>query len=344
MFEAGALSKSLEQSQVCPILFGVVPADIDGPLNQFQFTAFEKSEVKKLVTMINGRLQEGELAQNLLDSVFEKWWPDLFDQVSSILEKQDSPAKPIRQDRELLEEILLLSRSTNASLQPFIDLDWIQLLHQFAGATRNKCLMMMPGPAIYSTPVLNGNKALPNIILAKNKEYLISLLGTLAALFKLVAPANSNVWVSLRDRRADDSFHTFARAGIYTPNRESSSKPIHKDSVMLVRLKENYQHNGSFVLLTGSERGPQVWERSENDKYGESKSVLLGGILARSWNSDNVCWENNKLVWILGINSDTKNAFANVNPDLIETCLVALSFIANIIARQEVEGRWNSCI
>ncbi len=38
MFEAGALSKSLENSKVCPILFGVDASEVKGPLVQFEFT------------------------------------------------------------------------------------------------------------------------------------------------------------------------------------------------------------------------------------------------------------------------------------------------------------------
>jgi hypothetical protein len=115
MFEAGALSKSLEKSHVCPIMFGVSATDIEGPLKQFQCTAFEKADVKQLITTINGRLQDGKLAQKTLETVFEKWWPDLFDKVSAILDKEDAPDEPIRSDRELLEEVLLLTRSANAS-------------------------------------------------------------------------------------------------------------------------------------------------------------------------------------------------------------------------------------
>ena len=115
MFEAGALSKSLEKSHVCPIMFGVSAADIEGPLKQFQCTAFEKADVKQLITTINGRLQDGKLAQKTLETVFEKWWPDLLEKVSTILDKEDAPAEPIRSDRELLEEVLLLTRRANAS-------------------------------------------------------------------------------------------------------------------------------------------------------------------------------------------------------------------------------------
>ena len=115
MFEAGALSKSLEKTHVCPILFGVAATDIEGPLKQFQCTAFEKGDVKQLITTINGRLQEGKLAQKTLEAVFEKWWPDLLEKVSNILGKEEAPAEPIRSDRELLQEVLLLARRATAS-------------------------------------------------------------------------------------------------------------------------------------------------------------------------------------------------------------------------------------
>lgn len=39
LFEAGALSKSLDKSRVCPILFGISDADLTGPLKQFQNTS-----------------------------------------------------------------------------------------------------------------------------------------------------------------------------------------------------------------------------------------------------------------------------------------------------------------
>jgi hypothetical protein len=110
MFEAGALSKSLEKSHVCPILFGITATDIEGPLKQFQCTAFEKNDVKQLINTINSKMQEGRLASKTLEAVFDKWWPDLDESVSNILSREDAPSEPIRSDRALLEEILLLTR------------------------------------------------------------------------------------------------------------------------------------------------------------------------------------------------------------------------------------------
>lgn len=87
LFEAGALSKSLEKSHVCPMLFGITNTDLAGPLKQFQTTAFDKSEVKQLLTVINNQIPEGKLAAKTLETVFEKWWPDLDEKVNSILSK-----------------------------------------------------------------------------------------------------------------------------------------------------------------------------------------------------------------------------------------------------------------
>ena len=111
MFEAGALSKKLDKSNVCPFIFGIEASDIQGPLVQFQAAKFDKAEVKRVVKMMNGQLAEAALASDVLDSVFEMWWPRLAQDVSEILAKQGT-AKPsaIRSERDLIEEVLDLTR------------------------------------------------------------------------------------------------------------------------------------------------------------------------------------------------------------------------------------------
>lgn len=112
MFEAGALSKSLDKSRVCPMLFGIEPSDLSGPLVQFQATAFSKEEVLKLIRTVNQQLEQQALDVKVLDSVFEKWWPDLDTKIQKILE--NSPAARdanLRSDREILEEVLQLTRT-----------------------------------------------------------------------------------------------------------------------------------------------------------------------------------------------------------------------------------------
>jgi len=114
MFEVGALSKKIDKSKVCPILFNVEPSDIQGPLVQFQAAKFEKEEIKRVVRMMNVELGEKGLQSNVFDDVFEMWWPKLQEKVESELKtprKQDKSS--VRSERELLEEILELTRVTS---------------------------------------------------------------------------------------------------------------------------------------------------------------------------------------------------------------------------------------
>lgn len=112
MFEAGALSKNLGKAKVAPLLFGVEPADLTGPLVQFQAAKFEKSEIRKVLRSVNKELTENPLESTVLDSVFEMWWPKLEEKVAAVMETHASlPDTARRPDRDILEEILMLTRS-----------------------------------------------------------------------------------------------------------------------------------------------------------------------------------------------------------------------------------------
>jgi len=112
MFEAGALSKNLDKSRVCPILFDVDPTDIKGPLVQFQASRFNKEDIKKVLKMINLQLGDTKLPSQVLDDVFHMWWPKLNEKVQQALSKSDTTDKhTMRSERDLLEEILTLTRS-----------------------------------------------------------------------------------------------------------------------------------------------------------------------------------------------------------------------------------------
>src|SRR3989304_5415969 len=53
LFEAGALSRSIDKSRVCTLLFNIEPADVKGPLTSFQSTRFVPDDFKRLVVTIN---------------------------------------------------------------------------------------------------------------------------------------------------------------------------------------------------------------------------------------------------------------------------------------------------
>ena len=119
LFEAGALSKNIEESKVYPILFNFDTTDLSGPLASFQATKFNKEDIKMLLESINNSCNETKIEQKNLDETFEMWWPKLEEKIKDILTKEKTSTKPKkRTDRELLEEILDLTRSNSKSIFP----------------------------------------------------------------------------------------------------------------------------------------------------------------------------------------------------------------------------------
>src|SRR5262245_63674971 len=110
MFEAGAIARSVERARVCPILFGIRKADLKGPLSFFQAAEFDQEGFQGVVKTINKALEK-PLAETALDKTFAQWWPQLEDEVETIMAKQHSTETvPRRSAEDLLEEILLLTR------------------------------------------------------------------------------------------------------------------------------------------------------------------------------------------------------------------------------------------
>ena len=74
MFEAGALSKMMDKSYVCPFLFDIKMAEIkEGPILQFQTTKYEKEDIKKLLITLNKCCGETCLKDDQLSKTFEVW-------------------------------------------------------------------------------------------------------------------------------------------------------------------------------------------------------------------------------------------------------------------------------
>jgi hypothetical protein len=79
-FEAGALSK-LQRSHVVPLLFQLTPADVHGPLSDFQSTRLgDKKEMLGLLTSVNDAM--GKEAGDNWRRTFEELW----DQVRKLVE------------------------------------------------------------------------------------------------------------------------------------------------------------------------------------------------------------------------------------------------------------------
>src|SRR5262245_16400947 len=108
MFEAGAISRVVGEARVCPICFGIDKTDLEGPLASFQATAFNKPEVRQLLTTINNAAKEAALPERDVDEAFEMWWPKLEEKVQAI---SSAPPSPHRSERDLLEEAVTNTRA-----------------------------------------------------------------------------------------------------------------------------------------------------------------------------------------------------------------------------------------
>ena len=110
LFEAGALSKSsIENSRVVPYLYGVSQAQLQGPLAQFQAATADESSTLGVIKSINGAFEGNGLELTRLERAFETWWPQLKEALRNIPEATEE-APPSRTDRDILEEVLHLSR------------------------------------------------------------------------------------------------------------------------------------------------------------------------------------------------------------------------------------------
>lgn len=118
-FEAGAISKSKDVAQVWPILFGLRPTDITGPLQQFQITVFSQEDMYRLLQTINEKIGNQALSESRLKRLFLHWWPKLEENVNEAISKHlNSPEIPMRTERDLLEEVLNILRGIKKGSQP----------------------------------------------------------------------------------------------------------------------------------------------------------------------------------------------------------------------------------
>jgi hypothetical protein len=117
LFEAGALSKYVNDSRVVPIILDLKPTDIKGPLTQFQGINASEADIYKLVTKINKAVSDtGEKGVELpvLDQSFKLWWPQLREAIDAIPAVIADVRKSERSQQEIVEEILTLVRKMDS--------------------------------------------------------------------------------------------------------------------------------------------------------------------------------------------------------------------------------------
>lgn len=116
-FEAGALSKVIEASRVVPLLFDLKITDLTGPLIQFQAIAIEDRDGVFALIKALSEQSSPPVTGSRLQRLFDMFWPELEAKVSQLkVAIEGEPRRDVRSEREILEEILLLSRNTERQI------------------------------------------------------------------------------------------------------------------------------------------------------------------------------------------------------------------------------------
>jgi hypothetical protein len=122
VFESGAVAHALGKNLVIPYLHSVVPAEVDGPLAQFQAVQSDEEGTRRLFRVIAGATDDSR--QRSIDEVFAMFWPRISESLGVV--PQVVRAQPTRTDRSIFEEMLALLRrqARNTTAPPKLDAFW----------------------------------------------------------------------------------------------------------------------------------------------------------------------------------------------------------------------------
>lgn len=122
-FEAGALSKEIGISKVCPILFDINESEISGPLASFQSARLEKEEIFKVLKSINNSLGKNALENQILIECFNTYWPRLekrlaeLKSISSVEQRQSIDTMSSDDIKIIVKDLFKKNNIYNAGLR-----------------------------------------------------------------------------------------------------------------------------------------------------------------------------------------------------------------------------------
>ena len=144
LFEAGSLSKSMTISKVIPYRLDVSSTDVKPPLSQFQGVDADKAGTFKLLESINQTISN-PIDKQRLERLFDKFWIDLESKLINIRGLGPKNKSSKRNEKDLLEEILLLVRnlenkSPKSKSEPFNLNDNYWIVKYIFNNVRNKSI------------------------------------------------------------------------------------------------------------------------------------------------------------------------------------------------------------
>ncbi len=108
LYEAGALSKRLEGSLLCPYALDLSPADIPFPLAQFQVARADKEDTYRLLKALNSVGAGPHFSEHVLQRVFKANWPWLEERIRGLAALAPVSTERVFSADDKLDEILRL--------------------------------------------------------------------------------------------------------------------------------------------------------------------------------------------------------------------------------------------
>ena len=117
MFEAGALSKAMQDAKVIPLLFGLELSDLSGPLQQFQALKVDEQGMLDALKAIDAAA-DNKTGDGTIERLIPSLWPDLKKGLDAIPERAETE-KHMRPQTEIMEDLVSQVRGLNTRMRDF---------------------------------------------------------------------------------------------------------------------------------------------------------------------------------------------------------------------------------
>jgi hypothetical protein len=112
LFEAGALTKAMTKSRVCPVCIDLAKTEVSGPLAALNLASADNQEdMFLLAKSINNQLGEAKLTDASLERSFQRCWPEFEARLKKVMAEVPAEIPKKRDTQDILEEVLSLSRA-----------------------------------------------------------------------------------------------------------------------------------------------------------------------------------------------------------------------------------------
>jgi hypothetical protein len=136
-FEAGALSKMVDESYVIPLAFDIEKGQIRKPLGEFQAVLFAKEDLFDVVSTINEALgSPAPLSTAKLQRAFDLTWPTFATEIENIRTEHAQTTfleEPKRSSDDMLEELVVTVREQQRMLAEILDTQFLHLRFSTGG-------------------------------------------------------------------------------------------------------------------------------------------------------------------------------------------------------------------